>query len=408
MDDDIDYGELFGVSLEGGGAEPDKEPEQRDADPAGEPEPAPDGEGESNGGTELDAPGAGTSQQDGESPQQPAGGTAPKAQFSARPSAQTPSPAPDEAAVGAKAEAQRIIDETFARSGLRNPYTGQPITSKAEYDAYLERFSAEQMDQVLKKTGMSGEQFQQFVQNLPEVRKAREAQAAAEQTVREAREAAAKVKVDEQIREIGTLDPSIKSLEDLAKMPTYPQFTFEDLTEEQKGMLRAAALGRPGTVIPSQGWVQGEEALDEDGWYLDLADSQIRQSMTAVLFLHPQSMDAAKNCGLSAVNQTGDGVLRLYAAAPPEEELTADLVLLACEGQDDGLPPVAEPEEVQELLTEIFGQEEPEPAPDDPGIAGPEEVRDMLEDVFGREEPEPDIAGAEEVRNMLADVFETL
>ena len=128
------------------------------------------------------------------------------------------------AAAQARQDAQRIIDEAFAKSGLKNPYTGQPVTSKAEYDAYRERFEAERREQLLKKSGMSGEEFDQFLQGLPEMRKAREAQEAAEKAQREAREAAARVKVEQQIREIGEMDPNIKSLEDLAKMPAYPKF----------------------------------------------------------------------------------------------------------------------------------------------------------------------------------------
>lgn len=124
----------------------------------------------------------------------------------------------------AQADAQRAIDEAFQNSGLKNPYTGQPITSKAEYDAYKERFDAERREQLMRGAGMSGEEFDRFVQDLPEVRRAREAQEAAERAQREAREAAARVRLDEQLREISAIDPSVKSLADLAKMPTYPRF----------------------------------------------------------------------------------------------------------------------------------------------------------------------------------------
>ena len=48
--------------------------------------------------------------------------------------------------------------------------------------------------------------------------------AQAEQAKKEAQEAAARVKVDEQMKEIRSLDPTIRSMEDLAKMPTYPKF----------------------------------------------------------------------------------------------------------------------------------------------------------------------------------------
>lgn len=246
MEDEIDYGELFGVTPDGGGQEPAGAAEGQ---PAGTSQ---DQEADvSNSGTEGRMPaeqqepaapeGAEQAPEGQESTEQKPQGQLDQDRGQADADAQAraqyeaaggrhsalPNDWPDSlAAVQAKAQAdaQRTIDEAFARSGLKNPYTGAPITTKAEYDAYRERFENDRREKILKQTGMSGEEFQQFVQGLPEVQKVREAQEKAEKAVREAREAAARVKVEEQLREIGQLDPSIKSLEDLAKMPTYPQF----------------------------------------------------------------------------------------------------------------------------------------------------------------------------------------
>ena len=124
----------------------------------------------------------------------------------------------------AQAEAQRIIDEAFKQSGMMNPYTEQPITTKEEYDAYRQRYDAEKKKALLRKSGMTDAEFDAFVQNLPEVRRAKQAQEQAEKAQREAHFAAARVKVDEQLKEISALDPSIKELSDLAKMPAYPRF----------------------------------------------------------------------------------------------------------------------------------------------------------------------------------------
>lgn len=224
MDED-DYNELFGVTPEDGGEEtsapeadeqtPGDVPEsdtatkvgQGEADPAGEQ--LPSHPGEPGGVPESDTPTPQPEKQDADAP-------------ALRTDARVPSP--EEAVAQARADAQKAIDEAFALSGLKNPYTGQPITSKAEYDAYKERFERERQERFLQQTGMSQEEFQQFVQGLPEVREARQAREAAEKAVREAREAAARVKVEEQIREISAMDPSVKSLEDLVKMPNYPRF----------------------------------------------------------------------------------------------------------------------------------------------------------------------------------------
>lgn len=219
MDDDIDYNELFGVSPEGGEAEPAGGPETPDAGaetapPAGAGGAVPDSdttgqEGPDVQGTASDSDT--TVQEGGQAAGPGQGADQARAQYEA-------------VIARAQADAQRAIDEAFQHSGLKNPYTGQPITSKAEYDAYKERFDAERREQLMKGAGMSGEEFDRFVQDLPEVRRAREAQEAAERAQREAREAAARVRLDEQLREISAIDPSVKSLADLAQMPTYPRF----------------------------------------------------------------------------------------------------------------------------------------------------------------------------------------
>lgn len=223
MEDEIDYNELFGVTPEDGGAEAQQEAGPAQSGPAPEPgeadqaEPSPQGEAEQGepgaGGGQGTEKGEGENVSDSDTSAQSPAEDAPGAE-----APPTPSPAAQQDA------AKRAVDEAFANSGLKNPYTGQPITSKAEYDAYREQFAQERQAQLLKKSGMSQEEFRQLVQELPEVRQARQAQAAAEKAIREAREAAARVKVGEQLKEISAMDSSVKTLSDLAKMPTYPRF----------------------------------------------------------------------------------------------------------------------------------------------------------------------------------------
>lgn len=126
----------------------------------------------------------------------------------------------DAAIARAKEDAQRQVDEFFKNSGLMNPYTGQPITTRAEYEAYRERFEADQKAKLMEKAGITQEEFQAFVQGLPEVRAARQAKAEAEAAARQAREQEAKARVDEQLRQIQAIDPTVKELGDLAKLDT--------------------------------------------------------------------------------------------------------------------------------------------------------------------------------------------
>lgn len=270
--EDIDYGALFGIGAEGAeGTEPAEPSAETTAQGANEQEPAEpaaveEPEDTTTGGAEGAAQGTGGNSPEGQDGEQKQQTPEQNAQFAA---ARRKAEAERDAAIAkakedAKAEAQRTIDEAFRNSGLTNPYTKKPITSKAEYDEYRARFEAEKKARILKKSGMSDEEFQQFVQGLPEVKQAKEAQAAAETAERQAREQQAKLKVEEQLKEITALDPTIQDLKDLAKMETYPKFyelvkrgnTLTDafkLANYDALTGRAAAASRQAAINSAQG-----------------------------------------------------------------------------------------------------------------------------------------------------------
>lgn len=222
---EIDYGALFGIDATGAEEQDVADPaadttaqgenEQDVADPAEQNTENTPADGDATGGND-------SREEEGEAGQN----AEQNAKFAAarRKAEAERDAAVEKAKAEAQAEAARIINEAFKNSGLVNPYTKQPITSKEEYDAYRQRYEAERKKAMMRKSGMSDADFDAFVQNLPEVREAREAKEQAEQAKREAQQAAAKVKVDEQLKEIGALDPSVRSMEDLAKMPTYAKF----------------------------------------------------------------------------------------------------------------------------------------------------------------------------------------
>lgn len=229
--EDIDYGALFGID-EGGNEQEAAAPaegteeaqganEQEVAEPAETKETTKETDGAAESGGAEDDMGEGT-----ESPEAAAQSSDDNARFAAarRKAEAERDAAIEKAKQDAAAQAQRVIDEAFRNSGMVNPYTKKPITSKAEYDEYKKQFDAEQKAGMMKKSGMSEEEFNQFVANLPEVRVANQAKEAAESAAKQAREQQAKLKVDEQLKEINALDPSIKELKDLSKMETYPVF----------------------------------------------------------------------------------------------------------------------------------------------------------------------------------------
>ncbi len=256
--EDINYGELFGID-EGGNEQETAEPaqaeetsaqgenEQETAEPAADGDTAADGaDTPENGEPEKTA--AGTEDEpDRQSPEQNARYAAAR-----RKAEQERDAAIAQAKLDARAEADRYLNETIAGMGLKNPYTDTPITTKEEYDAYKAKFDEERRGKIAKSAGMNDEEFKKYIDELPEVRAAKAAAA-------QAQEAQAKLRIDEQLREIRELDPTVKELGDLTKMENYSEFyervkrgmtlteaykltNYERLTQKTAAASRQAAI----------------------------------------------------------------------------------------------------------------------------------------------------------------------
>ena len=253
---EIDYEALFGVgSSRGAEGQEVAEPAENQEDPA-------DAGAE---GQEVAEPAAADSQeqtvaetaagdQDGLNQEQAGQSAEENARYAAarRKAEQERDAAIERARADAQAEAQRVLDDAFRGSGLVNPYTKQPITSKAEFDAYKQAFEQDQRAKILKRSGMNEAQFDAFIQSIPEVRRAKEAETAANR-------ARAEMKVEAQMAEIRKLNPNIQTVRDLAGMETYPQLyamvqrgydladayrlaNFTELSKREAGAARQSAI----------------------------------------------------------------------------------------------------------------------------------------------------------------------
>ena len=124
---------------------------------------------------------------------------------------------------------QQAVDAAYAKllGGQINPFTGKPITTQAEYEAYEAMKAQQSTNDALQKAGIDPSLIQQMVQQevapMKQQMRAEQAQRyeaqAAEYNRRmeEAKEAAAK--------SIAALyDPSIQSFDDILAMPTVGKF----------------------------------------------------------------------------------------------------------------------------------------------------------------------------------------
>ena len=116
----------------------------------------------------------------------------------------------EQAKAEARAEAQRSFDEKIKSMGLENPYTGKPITNTAEYDEFKRKETEQKKGEVAEAAGMNEREFENFINNLPQVKEAN-------RVVKAATEREQQTVLEEQIKEIGKLDPSIQTVQDLMK-----------------------------------------------------------------------------------------------------------------------------------------------------------------------------------------------
>lgn len=119
--------------------------------------------------------------------------------------------------VAADAAARARMDEIIKSMNLVNPRTKERLQSYADWEAYNSQVQAEQRERAMKKLGMNEQEYREFIQNDPDVRAMSEA-------TKQAQNNAARVALDDQIRQLHELDPSINNVRDLGKMPNYPRF----------------------------------------------------------------------------------------------------------------------------------------------------------------------------------------
>lgn len=204
---EINFNELYGLTEEEGAKEQDVaepaegqpeetgEEEQGVAAPAGEEDPAPADETPAEVGTEEKAEKK-TGKKD--------------ADFAA---ARRKAEQERDAAIAAN---KRQYDEMIAACGFEDPFTGEPVQNMEQLKTFAEAARQERMQNIRDKSGMSEEEFNSMVAELPEVKEAKA-------LAKKAREERAQRAMEEHIAEIGKMDPAIRSIEDLTKDPKFPE-----------------------------------------------------------------------------------------------------------------------------------------------------------------------------------------
>ena len=218
--EDIDYNTLFGLEEE---EQAEDQPETEEPQESGEEDDAAEDAGTAEKSTEEDT---GTETDAGNAEKSTAQGREENAKYAA---ARRKAEAERDAAVAqAKKAAQDEMDKTLREvldaSGLKDPFTGAPIRTKEEFDRYRQGKSDETRRNLQRKSGMTQEEFDSFVAELPEVKAAKEAKEKADAEARKAAETQAKARVDAELQEIRKLNPKIRTLADLTGLENYDAY----------------------------------------------------------------------------------------------------------------------------------------------------------------------------------------
>ena len=155
------------------------------------------------------------------------------------PAAQTEAQRHEHAAARRRAEQRAAIDEAlgrerertaqewkdfFAAAGLKNTVTGQPITSKAEFDEWSKAHAQDKLQHELELGRLTPEGLETAISANPIVQQAQEIIRAHEEERRAAEQERMQREIGSQIAEIHKLEPEINGVEDLLKLPEAEQF----------------------------------------------------------------------------------------------------------------------------------------------------------------------------------------
>lgn len=166
----------------------------------------------------------------------------------------------DRAIAEERANSERYINDAIAALGITDPATGTPVTTKAQYDAMRQAQAQNAKQSFMQANNMTEADYNALVGTLPEVQAARKALAEAEQAARKSNEAAAKIKIDEQIKEISKMDPAVKSIDDIMAMENYQE--FYDLVKKGNSFTDAYKLANYSRLVERAAAAEKQRTLN--------------------------------------------------------------------------------------------------------------------------------------------------
>lgn len=111
------------------------------------------------------------------------------------------------------------LESIFTRAGLKNTFTGEPIRTKADFDAWERKFAEQRRAEEMKAGKMTPESLDRAISEHPVVKQAAQVVQQAQQQQKERAMQDAQRRIDGELAEIRKFDPSIQTVGDLFKTP---------------------------------------------------------------------------------------------------------------------------------------------------------------------------------------------
>lgn len=159
------------------------------------------------------------------------------------------------------AQKAQTEDSVYASLNLKNPYTGETIKNKAQYQAYEAAHAQAVRAEAAKKTGLSLEMLDRIIADSPAVKQASEAARRMEDEKKNAQRAAVVERLKNEVAEIGRYEESVKTLEDVAKLNCYPK--IYELTKKGVSLIDAYKIANIDTIAEKRAAAAKQKALND-------------------------------------------------------------------------------------------------------------------------------------------------
>lgn len=162
-----------------------------------------------------------------------------------------------------KAEQEKndaVMRQFFKDANLKNTFTGQLITTMEEFKAWKQQFDEARVKKATRTGKMTAEDLDAAISRHPVVQKAQSVIEQAEAAQKQQQEAADRARIDGELAEISKLNPNIKGMADILKLPTAEQ--FRGYIKKGHGLLDAFRLANFDALTTARAEAAKQQALN--------------------------------------------------------------------------------------------------------------------------------------------------